>query len=209
MPMREARVIALAGVFQACRLVQDLATRGNADTASAEASLASIFRIDADSAADVFGGLSGVRMGFEQMIAHLDDGTRDLPMTQLVLNVLRLARRLERIPSMRDALRSGIESIARQVPHIGVAASAVQARLAELYTETLSHVRPRVVVHGNPVHLGNPRDVEQIRAMLLAAVRAAVLWRQVGGGQFRLLLRRREYAMLARGLLTRCTLDRG
>ena len=45
--------------------------------------------------------------------------------------------------------------------------------------------------------------------MLLAAVRAAVLWRQVGGSQLRLLLRRREYAMLARGLLARCTLDRG
>jgi high frequency lysogenization protein len=209
MPMREARVIALAGVYQACRMVQDLALRGTTDAASAEASLDSIFRIDADSAADVFGGISGVRMGFEQMIAHLDDGARDLAMTQLVMNVLRLARRLDRIPSMRDALRTGIASIARQVPHTGVAATAVQARLAELYTETLSHVRPRVVVHGNPVHLGNPRDVEQIRAMLLAAVRAAVLWRQVGGGQFRLLLKRREYAMLARGLLTRSTLDRG
>jgi len=91
----------------------------------------------------------------------------------------------------------------------GAAGSGVQSRLADLYVETLSHVRPRIVVHGNPLHLGNPRDVERIRAMLLAAVRAAVLWHQVGGGQFRLLLRRREYAMLARGLLTRCTLDRG
>jgi high frequency lysogenization protein len=209
MPAREARVIALAGVFQACRLVHDLATRGSVDAASSEASLASIFRIDADSAADVFGGLSGVRMGLEQLIAQLDDGARELALTQLVLSVTRLARRLERLPAMRDALRSGIESIQRQIPHVGVNHAGVQARLAELYCETLSRVRPRIVVHGNPAHLGNPRDVEQIRAMLLAAVRAAVLWHQVGGGQFRLLLRRREYAMLARGLLARCTLDRG
>jgi high frequency lysogenization protein len=34
-----------------------------------------------------------------------------------------------------------------------------------------------------------------------------VLWRQLGGSQLRLLFRRRQYAMLARGLLTRCTLD--
>jgi high frequency lysogenization protein len=59
------------------------------------------------------------------------------------------------------------------------------------------------------VHLSSNPVVEQIRALLLAAVRAAVLWRQVGGGQIRLLLRRREYAMLARGLLSRSTLDRG
>jgi high frequency lysogenization protein len=209
MPMREARVIALAGVFQGCRLVQDLATTGKADAASAESSLASIFRIDAESAGDVFGGISGVRLGLEQLIAQLDHGERDVALTRLVLSVVRLARRLARMATMRDGLREGIESIARQVHYTGVAHGGVQARLADLYSETLSHVRPRIIVHGNPVHLGNPRDVEQIRAMLLAAVRAAVLWHQVGGGQFRLLIRRREYAMLARGLLARCTLDRG
>ena len=209
MPMREARVIALAGVFQACRMVQDLATRGSADATSAESGLASIFRIDADSAADVFGGVSGVRLGLEQLIVQLDAGTRDFGFTQLVLNVLRIERRLEREASVRTRLRSGIETIAAEATRLGVLDASVQARLAELYCDTLSHLRPRVVVHGNPVHLGNPKDVEQIRAMLLAAVRAAVLWRQVGGGQFRLLLRRREYAMLARGLLARCTLDRG
>jgi high frequency lysogenization protein len=209
MPMREARVIALAGVFQACRMVNDLAQRGTTDAASAETSLASIFRIDAETAADVFGGLSGVRLGLEQMIAQLDDGKRDLPMTQLVLGVVRLAKRLARNTAMSNALREGIEAIKPQVAHTGAAGSGVQSRLADLYIETLSQVRPRIVVHGNPLHLGNPRDVERIRAMLLAAVRAAVLWHQVGGGQFRLLLRRREYAMLARGLLARCTLDRG
>ncbi|MFZ1391065.1 MAG: DUF489 family protein, partial [Dokdonella sp.] len=74
---------------------------------------------------------------------------------------------------------------------------------------TLSTLRPRIVVHGHPAPLSDPRRVEQIRSLLFAGVRAAVLWRQVGGSQWRLLLRRSEYAMLARGLLTRCTLDRG
>jgi high frequency lysogenization protein len=208
MPMREARVIALAGVFQACRMVHELATSGRTESASAEASLASIFRIDAESTADVFGGISGVRLGLEQLIAQLDDGTRDLAFTQLVLNVLRIARRLDRETVVRARLRTGIETIEPDA-RLGLLQPDVQARLAALYCDTLSHLRPRVIVHGNPAHLGNPRDVEQIRAMLLAAVRAAVLWRQVGGGQFRLLLRRREYAMLARGLLARCTLDRG
>lgn len=209
MPLREARVIALAGVFQACRLVRDLATRGEAESGAAESSLASIFRIDADTASDVFGGLTGVRSGLEQLITELDEGPRDLALTQIVLNVLRVARRLEREPRVRARLRDGIEAIAPDAQSRGLLHTSLQARLAELYCDTLSHLRPRVVVHGNPAHLGNPRDVERIRALLLAAVRAAVLWRQVGGSQFRLLLRRREYAMMARGLLARCMLDRG
>jgi high frequency lysogenization protein len=207
--MREARVIALAGVLQGCRLVHEVATRGRADPASIEASLGSVFRFDADSAAEVFGGVGGVRLGLESLLAQFDGAERNLALTRLVLGTLRLQRRLSRSPRMLRTLRDGIEAIQRQVDHFGLAHPTVQARLADLYVSTLSQLRPRVVVHGNPVHLSNPQLVAQIRALLLAAVRAAVLWRQVGGGQLRLLLRRRQYAMLARGLLSRSTLDRG
>jgi high frequency lysogenization protein len=207
--MRESRVIALAGVLQACRLVVELATRGRADASATQASLASVFRIDADSAADVFGGVAGARLGLETLLEQFDSNERNLPLTRLVLGVLRLERRLTRNPRMLDELRSGIERVQRQADHFGIEHATVQARLAELYVATLSQLRPRVIVHGNPVNLSNPQLVEQIRALLLAAVRSAVLWRQVGGSQIRLLLRRREYAMLARGLLTRSTLDRG
>lgn len=207
--MREARVIALAGIFQATGLVRQIATRGGADASAIESSLASIFRIDADSAADVFGGVDGVRLGLQLLIAQLDDAPRDLALTRLALGVLRLQRRLAGRAAMNDALGSGIETIRRQVEHLGVAHGTVQGRLAELYGATLSQLRPRLVVHGNPTWLTQPQRIEQIRALLLAAVRAAVLWHQVGGRQWRLLLRRHEYAMLARGLLTSSRLDRG
>ena len=208
--MREARVIALAGVLQACHLVHETATRGRSDPVAGEASLASIFRIDADSAADVFGGLAGVRTGLEVLLRQFEGGAeRNLALTRLVLGVLRLQRRLARNPRMLRALREGIEATQRQVDHFGLTHPTVQGRLADLYVTTLSQLRPRVIVHGNPLHLSNPQVVAQIRTLLLAAVRAAVLWRQVGGGQLRLLVRRREYAMLARGLLARSTLDRG
>jgi high frequency lysogenization protein len=207
--MRESRVIALAGVLQACRLVVDLAMRGRADASAAQSSLASVFRIDANTAADVFGGVGGARLGLETLLAQFDSSERNMPLTRLVLGVLRLERRLARNPRMLGELRSGIERVQRQVDHFGIEHATVQGRLAELYVSTLSQLRPRVIVHGSPVNLSNPQLVEQIRALLLAAVRAAVLWRQVGGSQLRLLLRRREYAMLARGLLARSTLDRG
>ena len=42
--MRESRVIALAGLFQALALVRALATRGSGDAVSARQSIASVFR---------------------------------------------------------------------------------------------------------------------------------------------------------------------
>ncbi len=41
----------------------------------------------------------------------------------------------------------------------------------------------------------------------LPTVSSAVLWRQVGGRQWQLLMYRRRCSMLARGLLTGATLD--
>lgn len=209
MRMRESRVIALAGVFQACAQVRAIANEGRGDNAVIESSLASLFRIDSDSAADVFGGLSGVKTGMESMIENLDSNNRNVAVSQLAAGVLRLERKLAGRKNMLRQLSEGIESIQRQVDHLGVSHATVQTRLAELYSQTLSNLRPRIVVHGNPVNLADPRKVEQIRSLLLAGIRAAVLWRQVGGSQWRLLFRRKEYAMLARGLLARCTLDRG
>jgi high frequency lysogenization protein len=195
--------------MQACRLVHGIAANGRTSQTGVESSLASVFRIDAESAAAVFGGVGGVRVGLEALLAQFEGERREPALTRLVLGVLRLERRLARNPRVNTELGEGIAQIQRQVEHFGVAHATVQARLADLYVATLSRLQPRVVVHGNPVHLGNPQLVAQIRALLLAGVRAAVLWRQVGGSQLRLLLRRREYAMLARGLLARSTLDNG
>jgi high frequency lysogenization protein len=47
------------------------------------------------------------------------------------------------------------------------------------------------MVQGNPHYLGQPGVVAEIRAILLAAVRAAVLWRQVGGSYWDFLFSRR------------------
>ena len=207
--MRESRVIALSGVFQAATLVHSLAREGRCDMAAAESSLASIFRIDSDSAAEVFGGLSGIRLGMEVLVSSLDSNQRVPAVSRLVIGLMRLERKLASRADMRDQLRQGIEAIQRQVDHLGLTHATVQSRLAELYSHTLSRLRPCIMVHGNPAQLADPARVEQIRSMLLAGIRAAVLWRQVGGSQWRLILRRNEYAMLARGLLARSTLDRG
>ncbi len=207
--MRESRVIALAGVFQACTLVRGVAIDGRCDAQSAQASIASILRIDADTPQAVFGGLSGIRLGLEALIRQIEGADRDLQLTQLVVSALRLERKLSRRPAMLETLRRSIESAQRQVEHFGIESPSLTGRLAGIYADTLSTLRPRIVVHGNPLQLSQDAKVEQIRALLLAAIRAAVLWRQVGGNQWRLLFRRREYAMLARGLLTRATLDRG
>ena len=207
--MLESHVIALAGVFQACQLVRQAATSGRFEPTEVETSLASVFRFDADSPADVFGGLPNLRQGLIALLAQLDDqAERDPQLTQLAVSVLRTERKLSAKRDMLGKLRSGIERVQARRSDLPPTAPAIVSGLAGVYSETLSTLRPRITVHGNPQQLSQETRVEQIRALLLAATRAAVLWRQVGGGQWTLLLRRSQYAMLARGMLARCTIDR-
>jgi high frequency lysogenization protein len=204
--VREERVIAMAGLFQAVALVRSIATHGSADAGAAQASLASIFKIDADSAADVFGGIGNLRTGLEILITQLDDSQRDLALTRITLSVLRLQRKLVKRPRMLAGLREGIERIMPLAAASQATDSVIIGRLAQLYVDTIAELQPRILVEGDPQFLQQDANAAQIRALLLAAIRAAMLWHQLGGTQWRLLFRRRQYAMMARGLLAQCTL---
>jgi high frequency lysogenization protein len=46
------------------------------------------------------------------------------------------------------------------------------------------------MVQGNPHYLAQDHVVDEIRAILLAALRAAVLWRQLGGSTLDFLFKR-------------------
>lgn len=205
--MNEERVLALAGLFQACVLAQQLANEGRCDENAMETSVASVFRIDAPSVVAVYGNVSNLRLGLRSLIAQLDESDRDMSVTRMVVTVMRLERSLSARPDLLDKLQQGIVAAQRQVEHFGQGSTQVAGRLAEIYASTLSTLKPRVMVSGNPLQLQQPSVVEKVRANLLAAVRSAVLWRQVGGRQWQLLLYRRQCSMLARGLLTGATLD--
>ena len=179
------------------------------DEAALEASIDSIFRIDAASVVDVYGRKSAVRLGLRTLIGQLEESGSDMAITRMVVTVMRLERTLSRNSAHRDELQQGIVAAQRQVEHFGKYSPQVIGRLASLYVATLSTLKPRVMVTGNPQLLQQDAIVERVRVCLLAAMRSAVLWRQVGGRQWQLLLYRRQCSMLARGLLTGATLDNG
>jgi high frequency lysogenization protein len=207
--MTEERVLGLAGLFQATALAQQLANQGRCDEAAFEASVDSVFRIDADSVVGVYGRTSSLRLGLRTLIAQLEESTSDMAITRMAITVMRLERSLARHAVQRDELQQGLLAAQRQVEHFGRYSNQVISRLAALYVSTLSTLKPRVMVTGNPQMLQQEAIVERVRTCLLAAVRSAVLWQQVGGRQWQLLLHRKQCAMLARGLLTGSTLDNG
>jgi high frequency lysogenization protein len=194
------RVIALAGMMQATELVRGIARRGRANAEEVETCLTSLVQIDAASSAAIYGGVDRLRSGLrllEQQLNH----PRDMELTRYAVTLLNLERKLSRRTDLLDLLRAGLEEIIQNLPHFPVGHGNTIARFADLYLRTISTLSPRVMVSGDPAHLSHPENANRIRALLLAGVRAAILWRQSGGGRFTLLVRRNPLLREVRRLL--------
>lgn len=189
-----SRVLALAGLLQALKLVRQIAETGHADAAQESMVLDSVFRIDAPSAEAVYGGLPALRPGLMLLREHLAGGG-DPALAKLAVALNKLERRFVADEEMAEAVRRGILAIAATAERQGSAHPDTIARLGRLYAETLSELRPKVIVQGNPHYLQQPTVVAEIRALLLAAMRSAVLWRQLGGSAWDVFLRRRAMLM--------------
>jgi len=188
------RALAMAGIFQAAYLVQQVARRGNVANTAVDASINSLFQLDPDNAAAVFGGIDSLAIGLRVFSEQLDGkhSRRDPELLRYVIGLLHLERKLSRRDDLLRQIRHGIEGLSEQAQQNGAAHQPVIAALARLYQDTVSTLTPRLMVHGEPAVLADTDAANLIRALLLAAIRAAVLWRQCGGRRWRLLLQRRE-----------------
>lgn len=190
--MMHERVLALAGLAQALRQVRRIAETGQADAAVLETALDSVFRIDAASAEEVYGNVDALRPGLCLLRDYFDGRGDDEQLPKLALSVTQLERKFVSDADMPRRVHDGITAASVDAGRLGSTHPEVLAALGGLYADTVSHLRPRVMVQGNPHYLGQADIVAEIRAVLLASLRSAVLWRQMGGSAWDFLLRRKQ-----------------
>jgi len=204
---QDNRCLALAGVLQAAFLVQQLARRGEADPVVLRASLDSVLRLNAASVKEVFAGGAGVSCGLEKLAA-LQFG-RANPATveamRYVLLMLVLADHLASDQAAVSALADALTELAARQDETETL--RVVQDLADLYVRILSQIKPKIVIHGERNLLQEQRIVDTVRACLLAGVRSAWLWYQLGGRRWHLLFLRGRYIHRAREILDNQSAD--
>jgi high frequency lysogenization protein len=206
------RILALAGLFQAARLAQQLAREGRADPPALTASVQSLLIIDAPTTESVYGGAQGVRTGLELLRDKLagagsNTDANDVEIARYVIGMIHLEGQLRRNPDMQDAVRRGVEAAREAMKFFEAAENGetlhprLAEKLAELYTQTLSTLTPRIMVNGEHGHLSNPAIAAKVRAALFAGIRSAFLWHQLGGSRWQLLFSRKKIAGEAANIL--------
>ncbi len=198
----EERTIALAGIFQNCYQVQQLAATGKIDGYYLDIAVKAILNTEPDNALEVFQGIPGIRDGLNLVQQQLggSDKNRDTELTRYSISVLFLANKLLKDPALLKKLSEGIDKAQSQVDHFGLNHENIYASLGGLYSDTISQLNPRIMVSGEPEILNNQDNASKIRTLLLSSIRSAVLWQQLGGSRWQLLFKRKQIVNIARQL---------
>ena len=199
------RIIALAALLQAVTLVQQIAETGQVNQTEFATLLTSLAVTDAASTEAVYGDLSQLKMGFSQLNKQLSKSKdkKDILLLRYVISLLHLERKLAKRPDMLDLISREIDQIPQQIEYFGdINSPQVIARLADIYHQTISELSPRVHVHGEPTFLQQADNVNRIRALLLAGIRAAILWHQKGGRRWQFIFQSNKMLTISTSILT-------
>ena len=198
----EQQAIALAGVAQAARLVDQISKTGSYPLDFLETSIHSLFVFNPDNTADIFGGVPGVKLGLHNLSNLLADknARENQDLVRYVFSLLYLERKFAADADMMAIVRTRLEHTSFRAEHFSNNVGELCHSISGIYQDTLSQQRFRIKVTGSVQHLENSKNSDIIRAVLLAGVRAAFLWRQLGGHRWRLLLQRKQLLQASQNL---------
>ncbi len=181
--LTDYRSLSLAALVQAAELVHACA-HGTSRSQDAEVAVKHAIRTQhAESLREVFPDKSAFRGGIDSAIRALSGAGGAPEVLRYTLQLIDLAKRLRGSAAVRGRLEKGLNAlpVAPSDPELGA-----------LYQDTISTLGKRIQVTGNPNRLREADVADNVRALLLAGIRFAWLWQQLGGSRWQLILSRRS-----------------
>ncbi len=195
MNLVENQTIALAGLFQAAHQVDQIALNGKCSVTAFDCSFESLFKFDAETTLEIYDNLAGLEFGFTALIDYLggENKKSGKNIAYYVLTMLKLSAQLLANDSLAEKIQRSLLDIKVSAREFGLKRESIIARIDGLYQDKISNLEPRIIVRGDQLHLQNSSNAAKVRALLLAGIRAAVLWRQLGGSKWKLVMSRGKF----------------
>jgi len=202
------QTVALAGLAQAIRIVQNIAWKGETSDTDFKSMIASLLRIDAESAVAVYGGSFEVSTGLRIIKQQLDTGNsrKDPEFVALAINLITVQKQLDSNANTLNKLTSKISKLSSNYGEMDFYQDEqlfqqVLQDCSKVYEQTISTLSNRIQVKGEPKHLKPKENQIKVRAALLCAIRSVFLWRQSGGSRWHFLFNKKSILAAASHLL--------
>lgn len=194
--------IALAGMVQAISLIREIAQTGKTNEPAFQTSINSLFQTHPENITAVYGKIEDLQLGFEKLLYTLNSVSETSRLTtRHMLSLMSLQKKIFNSPKVLDTLTQRIQQAKKQADYFTLTHPLVIANLADIYLDVINPFQFRFFILGNQHILNVDENMEKIRALLLAAVRSSLLWRQAGGSRIQLLFSRSTIKTFAANLL--------
>ncbi|MBQ2382298.1 MAG: DUF489 family protein [Succinivibrio sp.] len=197
--------IALAALFQCCSQINRIAHSGYCDEQAVSTVFRALLVTNPDTIDDIYKE-SNLKIGFKSLIEGFStDGITDntaKELAKLAMQVMSLTDRIMGNSSLYNRLSNEIDSMKIQIekdyPDFLEGSTSVVMnsdnveKFAQLYQSLISPNFSKLLIFGEERFLSSTENQNRIRALLLAGIRALVLWNQVGGKKLYLVFRRKD-----------------
>ena len=212
----QLQILTLSAVVQSAQLVRGLAHTGSAPFPAMKSLIDPLFALNAPSFNTIFPDLRLARPGLEWLTvrARQRRSVKNDEVLRYTRNLLLLRTKLMADTDMQSRLGRRLQSMSplsaqysdpqRQTSTEPVGLHETERSfeaLATLYQDTISTLPFRIQVQGKVEHLQDERTANRIRALLLAGIRFAVLWHQIGGRPWHLFVLRGRINRIATSML--------
>lgn len=202
----QEQTFTFAAICQISNAVQRIARFGVIDEQQLHILLNTVMETSPENTLAVFGGdLANLRPGLNVLVDQLGNQNKqkDAEVTRYLVSLLALERKLAKSSLALKQLGQHIDDTKRQLQHFELTSETIVSSLAGTYVDVISPLGTKIQIAGEPEILKNPVNQAKIRALLLAGIRCAVLWRQIGGKRRHILFARSKYLECAQELINK------
>ena len=189
------KTIALAGIHQALLEVQNIAWHDQFNGFEIDVCLMSLFQRNPDTYLDVYGSTNNIHSGLvalKQSFTSKHDKLA-LERARYMVNLMMLSKNIRDNKQLGQQIGTTLSLLDEAAEDMEQQRDYIIERLAQLYQNAISPLKPRLIIYGEPSHLQPEKSAAAIRALLLTALRGCLLWYQAGGNQMNLLLGKSKY----------------
>ena len=210
-----SETIALAALFQSAAQIQRVARFGAVDEHAIAPLMRALVITSPNTIEDVYAP-KRVIPGLNQLLTSLYPNEATQPknaeLIKIAFSIINLEANLEKQSMVFAQLDKEVDKLRADVlllhPDYEDAADNVLVdydiikMYSKIYSNLISPNFPKLIIYGEESYLRRTEFQEMIRALLLAGIRASLLWHQVGGKRYSLMFRYKDIIERARQIIS-------
>ena len=210
-----SETLALAALFQSATQIQRVARSGAVDEHAIAPLMRALVVTNPNTIEDIY-AVKRLLPGLNQLLTSLYPKEATQPknaeLIKIAFSIMNLEANLEKQSMVFSQLDKEVDTLRSNVlllhpddenaeDNILVDYDVIKL-YSKIYSNLISPNFPKLIIYGEESYLRRTEFQEMIRALLLAGIRASLLWHQVGGKRYSLMFRYKDIIECARSLIS-------